>query len=171
MGANQRARGGQSPVFASLPPLPSGTGVELVCLWKFSFNGGCFANCRFCSERSMEDFAVLLSVWELPDVKRPSLLREAHRGNLRPETARRFRQRRGDGALLWIKWNSASSQQTYFCLGCIHNNCFFFSSRFLNAPEISVVPVRTDSCKGAELTLRAVSLPRHRWTVKRIWKL
>lgn len=31
----------------------------------------------------MEDFAVLLRVWELPDVKRPSLLREARRGEPR----------------------------------------------------------------------------------------
>ena len=64
--------GGQSLPFASLPPLPSVTGVEreLFCRWKFPFDRCCFANCHFCFERSVEEFAVLLCGWELPDVKK-----------------------------------------------------------------------------------------------------
>lgn len=52
---------------------------------------------------SVEEFALLPRGWELPDGKSPTLLREARGGNLRPETAGRFGQRRGDGAVLWIK--------------------------------------------------------------------
>lgn len=81
----------------------AGVEQELFRLWNFPFGRRRCANCHFCFERSVEEFALLLRGWELPDVEGPSLLREAGRGNRRPETAGRFMQRRGDGAVLWIK--------------------------------------------------------------------
>lgn len=36
-----------------------------------------------------------------------------------------------------------------FCWGCIHDSCFFFSSRFLNTPKIFLYSAgQADSCKG-----------------------
>lgn len=58
--------------FASLPSIV-GVEQELVCLWKFPFDCCCFANCHFCFELGVEKFLVLLSGWELPNAKRPSL--------------------------------------------------------------------------------------------------